>query len=318
MDIQTVLEQASQDTLVYWFVPIFLTALALEAALSYRYRLELFEKADTKASLWMLLFVGIVDIVPKLVAFGAFIYLASLSPWQDVIGRQWWAWALLFLLDDFIYYWFHRANHEIRLFWAGHVSHHSAVKMNFATALRQGVGERVHKYFFWLPLPLLGFDALMIFTVMAINLFYQFWVHVEWVRKLPSWFEFVFNTPSHHRVHHASNVPYLDRNHGGVLIIWDRLFGTFAQEQPQEKVRYGLTKPLASLAPLHVATHDYQALWRDVRAAPTLKAKLAYMLLAPGWSHSGDDLRSNTLRAQHGEGSALHKTTTSDETVTSS
>lgn len=153
MDIQTVLEQASNDTLVYWFLPLFLTALALEGFISYRYRLGLFDKEDTQASLWMLLLVGIVDVVPKLVAFGAFMWLAALSPWQDAIGRQWWAWALLFLLDDFIYYWFHRANHEIRLFWAGHVSHHSAVKMNFATALRQGVGERIHKYFFWIPIP---------------------------------------------------------------------------------------------------------------------------------------------------------------------
>jgi sterol desaturase/sphingolipid hydroxylase (fatty acid hydroxylase superfamily) len=299
LNFENAIEQASNDTLIYWFLPIFLTALVFEALLSYRYRLNLFETQDSKASLWMMLMVGVVDVLPKIIAFWAFLLLATISPLQDFISRQWWAWVLLFFLDDFIYYWFHRANHEVRLFWAGHVSHHSAIKMNFATALRQGVGERLHKYLFWIPLPLLGFDPLMIFTVMSINLFYQFWVHVEWIKKLPRWYEFVFNTPSHHRVHHASNVPYLDRNHGGVLIIWDRLFGTFAEETKDEPVCYGLTKPLTSHTPLYVATHDYQALYEDVRAAPTWRDKLAYLFLAPGWHHSKADLRSNTLRAQH-------------------
>ncbi len=299
MTLENAIQQAGNDTLIYWFLPIFLAALAIEALASRRYTLDLFEAQDTKSSLWMMVMVGVVDIAPKILAFWLFMYLASISPLQDAVGRQWWAWLLLFFLDDFIYYWFHRANHEVRIFWAGHVSHHSAIRMNFATALRQGVGERVHKYFFWIPLPLLGFDALMIFTVMSINLFYQFWVHVEWVKRMPSWYEFVFNTPSHHRVHHASNTQYLDRNHGGVLILWDRLFGTFAQETDDEPVRYGLTKPLASSNPIHVATHDYQAIWRDVAQADHWRDKLNYLLLAPGWSHNGEDQRSNTLRAQN-------------------
>ncbi|MEO0369199.1 MAG: sterol desaturase family protein [Pseudomonadota bacterium] len=298
LDIDLILAEASKDTLIYWMVPIFLLALVIEFAIAHRYALDFFDKRDTKASLWMMLFVGVVDVLPKLFAFGLFMVIAAMSPLADIVGRQWWAWASLFLLDDFIYYWFHRANHEVRLFWAGHASHHSATKMNFATALRQGVGERLHKYFFWIPLPLLGFDALMIFTVMSLNLFYQFWVHVEWVKKLPRPIELIFNTPSHHRVHHASNIRYLDRNHGGVLIIWDRLFGTFAAERDDDPVVYGLTKPLSSTAPLHVATHDYSALWQQVRSAPTLTDKLKYIFLAPGWSHTGPDLRANTLRAK--------------------
>ena len=296
--IEQALALASQDTLIYWFVPIFLLALAIEYGVNAKRHREWYETQDTKASLWMLLFVGIVDVVPKLLAFAGFIWLAQFSPWQAAVGRQWWAWAVLFVLDDFIYYWFHRANHEIRLFWAGHVSHHSATKMNFATALRQGVGERIHKYLFWIPLPLLGFDPLMIFTVMSINLFYQFWVHVEWVGKFPRWVEWAFNTPSHHRVHHASNVPYLDRNHGGVLIIWDRLFGTFAAEAPEEPVQYGLTHNLERLTPIYVATHDYQALWKDIRRAKRWLDRFRYLFYAPGWRHDGPDERANTLRRQ--------------------
>jgi sterol desaturase/sphingolipid hydroxylase (fatty acid hydroxylase superfamily) len=169
--------------------------------------------------------------------------------------------------------------------------------MNFATALRQGVGERVHKYVFWLPLPLLGFDPLMIFTMMSINLFYQYWLHTELIGRLPDWIEFVFNTPSHHRVHHASNISYLDCNHGGVLIIWDRLFGSFSREMSNEKVEYGLTQNIISLNPIYVATHEYRSLVRDVARADHWKDKLKYLVLAPGWSHDGDDKRSKTLRA---------------------
>jgi sterol desaturase/sphingolipid hydroxylase (fatty acid hydroxylase superfamily) len=297
MSFQNILTEFSKDDLIYYFLPIFFLALALEWRHNRKKNLDLFEAGDTKASLWMMFFVSFVDLAPKLLAFVAFYYLAPLSPLAEVVQRQWWAWVLLFFLDDFIYYWFHRLNHQVRLMWAGHVSHHSAIKMNFATALRQGVGERVHKYAFWLPLPLLGFDPLMIFTMMSLNLFYQYWLHTELIGKLPNWFELVFNTPSHHRVHHASNISYLDCNHGGVLIIWDRMFASFSKEVDSEKVKYGLTQNITSLRPIYVATHEYAAIMRDVARAERWKDKLGYLFLAPGWSHDGDDKRSKTLRA---------------------
>jgi sterol desaturase/sphingolipid hydroxylase (fatty acid hydroxylase superfamily) len=297
MSFQNILTEFSKDDLIYYFLPIFFLALALEWRHNRKKNLDLFEAGDTKASLWMMFFVSFVDLAPKLLAFVAFYYLAPLSPLAEVVQRQWWAWVLLFFLDDFIYYWFHRLNHQVRLMWAGHVSHHSAIKMNFATALRQGVGERVHKYAFWLPLPLLGFDPLMIFTMMSLNLFYQYWLHTELIGRLPHWFELVFNTPSHHRVHHASNISYLDCNHGGVLIIWDRMFASFSKEVDSEKVKYGLTQNITSLRPIYVATHEYAAIMRDVARAERWKHKLGYLFLAPGWSHDGDDKRSKTLRA---------------------
>ena len=162
--------------------------------------------------------------------------------------------------------------------------------------MRQGVGERVHKYCFWVPLPLLGFDPLMIFTIIALNLIYQFWVHTELVKKLPRVIEWLFNTPSHHRVHHASNVRYLDRNHAGVLIIWDRMFGTFSEELDADPVEYGLTKNIDTHNPVTVAAGEYLGLWRDIKAADKPGDKLRYLFLAPGWHHDGEDLRSNTLR----------------------
>jgi sterol desaturase/sphingolipid hydroxylase (fatty acid hydroxylase superfamily) len=145
---------------------------------------------------------------------------------------------------------------------------------------------------------LLGFDPLMIFTMMSINLFYQFWLHTELVGRLPAWFEAVFNTPSHHRVHHASNIRYLDCNHAGVLIIWDRLFGTFSPEVENERPKYGLTTDLTSTAPFHVATHEYKAIWADMRRAKNWRERLSYLFKAPGWSHDGEDKRARVLRAK--------------------
>lgn len=298
MSFSELLAQVQQDQLVYWGLPLYLVASLLENWYARRQNKALHVKSDTIASLWMMFLVGFVDFLPKLLGFYLFFQLHELSPLKDVVARQWWAWALLLFCDDFIYYWFHRANHEVRLFWAGHVNHHSAIRMHYVTALRQGLGERLHKYFFWLPLPLLGFDPMMIVTVMGINLFYQFWIHTELVDKLPKPIETIFNTPSHHRVHHGSNIRYLDCNHGGMLIIWDRLFGTFAQEVDSDPVKYGLTENLANHHPWHVASHEYKSIWHDIKRAPTWREKLKYLFYAPGWSHDGTDKRAKVLRAK--------------------
>ena len=296
MNWQHYIDELSNDQLGLITLPIFAIALLIEVYLAQQEQQKLYHGKDTLVSLLMLVAAALVEFFPKLLAFIAFIYLHELSPLQDIVGRQWWAWGLLFFLDDFSYYWFHRMNHEVRLFWAGHVTHHSSEYLNFGTALRQGVGERLHKFLFWLWLPLLGFDALMIFTMISINLFYQFWVHTELVHKLPAWFEAIFNTPSHHRVHHASNIRYLDCNHAGVLIIWDKWFGTFSPEQDFEKPVYGLTKNIHSFNPAYVISHEYQAIWRDVRRAKKWSDKLKYIFYAPGWSHDGEDRRAKVLR----------------------
>lgn len=290
------IEKVAEDELSVLALPIFFLAIAIEWAISQREQKALYKGKDFWVSVSMLILTAMVEIVPKILAFVAFDYLHSMSPLADVVGRQWWAWILLFFIDDFAYYWFHRSNHEVRLFWAGHVTHHSSEYLNFGTALRQGVGERLHKFFFWLWIPLLGFDPLMMFMMIGINLFYQFWTHTELIYRLPGWYEYIFNTPSHHRVHHASNVRYLDRNHGGVLILWDRMFGTFSGELDVERPKYGLTVNVNSYNPAYVATHEYQAIWRDVRRADRWSDKLKYIFFAPGWSHDGEDKRADTLR----------------------
>jgi sterol desaturase/sphingolipid hydroxylase (fatty acid hydroxylase superfamily) len=292
------MQELLQDDLSLIALPLFLVAVALEALWSSRSALGWYRGRDTLVSLSMMVAAALVEVVPRLLAVLLMLQLHEISPLRDVIGRQWWAWLLLFLLDDFSYYWFHRMNHEVRLLWAGHVNHHSSQYLNFGTALRQGVGERVHKFLFWLWLPLLGFDPAMILTMVGINLFYQFWVHTRAVGRLHPWIEAVFNTPSHHRVHHGSNIRYLDCNHGGVLIIWDRLFGTFSAELDADPVVYGLTKNIDGNSPWEVLVHEYRAIWRDLRRAPRWRDRWRYLGLAPGWSHDGPDRRARVIRQQ--------------------
>jgi sterol desaturase/sphingolipid hydroxylase (fatty acid hydroxylase superfamily) len=212
------------------------------------------------------------------------------------LGWHWYAWVLIIFADDFTFYWHHRLSHEIRILWAAHVNHHSSQTLNLATALRQSWAEQLYKYFWWFWLPLVGFEPLMILMMMSISLIYQYWVHTELIKRLPVWYEFLFNTPSHHRVHHASNVRYLDQNHAGILVIWDRTFGTFARESDDEKPVYGITKNINTYNLFKIASHEFVDLWADVKRAPTFKDKLKYIFYPPGWSHDGPDLRARTLR----------------------
>jgi len=286
-----------QDDWVLYALPLFFIALAIEWTVAWRKSLPLYHRQDFFASMGVMLITVVVDMLPKLLGVMLMFVCWQASPFQDVVTRapQWW--VLLFFLDDLTYYSFHRANHEVRLMWAGHVSHHNSQYYNYGTALRQGVGERVIKYLFWCPLALLGFDPVMIVTMMSLSLIYQFWLHTETVDRMPAWFEWLFNTPSHHRVHHASNVRYLDRNHAGVLIIWDRLFGTFSAEVPEEPVRYGLTRNIDSFNPVTASFGEYISIARDIRRSSGWHDALRYLFLAPGWSHDGEDKRANTLRA---------------------
>ncbi len=285
-----------QDDLSLFAVPLFIAAILLELRWSRRHSQSLYRGADLRTSLSMGALALLVEIVPRLAALAIMVELHAISPLREVVQRQWWAWLLLFFLEDMTFYWFHRMNHEVRLFWAGHVNHHSSQYFNFGTALRQGVGERLHKFLFWLWLPLLGFDPGMIITMISLSLFYQFWIHTRTVGHLHPWVEAVFNTPSHHRVHHGSNVRYLDCNHGGVLIIWDKLFGTFSAERDDDPVVYGLTTNIDSDNIAWVAVHEYVAIWRDVKRAGSWRDRLRYVFLAPGWSHDGPDKRASVLR----------------------
>jgi len=204
---------------------------------------------------------------------------------------------LAFFADDISYYWFHRKSHEIRFFWASHVVHHSSQKYNLSTALRQTwTGNLTGAFLFWSWMPFLGFHPVMVMTMQAASLIYQFWIHTETIKKLPTPIEYIFNTPSHHRVHHGSNPEYIDKNHAGVLIIWDKIFDTF---QPELfRPTYGLTKNINSYNPVRIAFHEWTDIWRDIRQSSSLKQALKYTFGRPGWKSSSADLSDQEIHSK--------------------
>ena len=214
------------------------------------------------------------------------------------VPYAWWAFVLCFVLDDFAYYVFHRSAHRVRWFWASHVIHHSSQHYNLSTALRQTwTGFLSFAFLFRLPLFLIGFPPPMVFFCVGLNLIYQFWIHTEVIGRMPSWFEAVMNTPSHHRVHHGVNPRYLDRNYAGVFIVWDRMFGSFEPERDDDPPRYGIVRQLGSFNILWAAFHEWIGIGHDMWAAPGWRNKMAYALREPGWSHDGSRATSDTIRA---------------------
>jgi sterol desaturase/sphingolipid hydroxylase (fatty acid hydroxylase superfamily) len=226
-----------------------------------------------------------INFVWKFAVLALYIAIYELTPLR-LDPSDWWVWALLFFADDFSYYWFHRVSHESRAFWASHVVHHSSRHYNLSTALRQTWVPMTYLPF-WLWLPAIGFEPWMVLLAQAWSLIYQFWIHTERIRRLPAPLEAVLNTPSHHRVHHGVNDQYLDRNYGGILIIWDKMFGTYEPEG--ERVRYGLTTQLRTFRPVRVAFHEYVAMWHDIRRAPRFRDKLGVVFHGPGWTPPGVD-----------------------------
>jgi alkylglycerol monooxygenase len=192
----------------------------------------------------------------------------------------WYYWLVLFLLVDLAYYWGHRMSHEVNLFWGGHVVHHQSEEYNLSVALRQSSLQAVWTFAFNLPIALLGFDPVHFILVSAFNTLYQFWIHTETIGKM-GWFEYIFNTPSHHRVHHGRNPKYIDKNHAGSLIIWDKMFGTFQAEE--EKPIYGITKPINSWNAVYANVSHYVEMSKDLKRIPTWSDKIKYLFMKPGW-----------------------------------
>ncbi len=282
------------SNLVLYSIPAFIVLVLLELAWSRKHpEVRGYATKDTLASLSM----GAINVV---IAGGAkFLSIPILAVlWEHrlvdipaALGA--WSWLVLLVAEDLCYYWFHRLHHEVRVLWAAHVNHHSSQHYNLSTALRQPLLTPFTGPVFWFPLALVGFPPWMILTAQAVSLLYQFGLHTEAVDRLGP-VEWIMNTPSHHRVHHGKNVPYLDKNHAGIFIIWDRLFGTFAREK--EKVVYGLTTDIQTYSPLKIGFHEVGAIARDVARAPTIGAKLGYLFAPPGWSHDGSTQTATQLQ----------------------
>ena len=274
---------APEDPTLY-AIPLYALALLLEAPILRAMRrrgrdvLGYPEWRDTLASLAMglgsVLFVTVINLTVFVLAQKLWAYRV-IDLGDGLVG-----WTVAAIGWDFLYYWHHRVEHEVRLFWACHVNHHSSRYFNFSTALRQP-WTPVLGIVLYPPLALIGVAPWMILVSGGFNLIYQFWVHTEAVGKLPRPLELVFNTPSHHRVHHGKNPQYLDKNYGGVLIVWDRLFGSFEEER--ERVIYGLTKDITTFNPLRIAFHEYAALARDVVKAGSVGEAARRVFKGPGY-----------------------------------
>ncbi|HLV39795.1 sterol desaturase family protein [Xanthomarina sp.] len=284
--------------LIHFAIPFFIISMLLELFITTKQKIKAYEAKDAFTSITM----GLGNVFIGLLSKG-FVLLALFFVYENfrffTIPVAWWSFILLFFADDISYYWFHRISHECRLFWASHVVHHSSQHYNLSTALRQTWSGGFYTFIFWLWLPLLGFHPAMILLQMSVSLLYQFWIHTETINKLPKWFEAVMNTPSHHRVHHGSNPIYLDRNHAGILIIWDKLFGTFQEELDEEKVVYGLVENIHTFNPVKVAYIEWFHMLKDVFTSKTsLLNRMKYLIKPPGWRHDGTGKGSNDLREE--------------------
>jgi len=282
------------SNLVLYAIPAFLALMALEILWARRHPdARGYERRDTTASLSMGILNVAVSAGAKLLSIPFFAWVYTHRVLDLGQASQWWSWLVLLFAEDFCYYWFHRTHHEVRLLWAVHVNHHSSEHYNLSTALRQALLTPFTGPVFWAPLALVGFPPWMILTAQAWSLLYQFWLHTEAIDRLGP-LEAFMNTPSHHRVHHGKNVRYLDRNHAGIFIIWDRLFGTYEPEG--ERVVYGLTKDIHTFNLVTIGFHELAAIAHDVGRAPTLRAKLGYIFAPPGWSHDGSTRTAGQLQ----------------------
>ncbi len=283
---------------ILFAIPFFVLSMLVELYVTVKEGINTYEKKDAISSIAMGLGNVFLGYFSKAVVLFSFLLIYE-NFRLFTIPVTWWSFILIFFADDVAYYWFHRISHECRLFWASHVVHHSSQHYNLSTALRQTWSGGFYTFIFWLWLPLVGFHPAMIMLQMSISLLYQFWIHTETIDKMPKWFEAVFNTPSHHRVHHGRNPIYLDRNHAGILIIWDKFFGTFQPELKDEKVIYGLVKNINTYNPVKIAFIEWVNMFRDVFSGrKSINSRLLYFIKPPGWKHDGSGKISDDLRKE--------------------
>lgn len=285
-------------TTAQWLVLIRFGVMLVEMALIRahlvrgRYTLK-----DTLASLGMRAGNYATNILLAGAVLASFTFFHDRRLFDIPLGSPW-AWAAIVVLDDFAYYWFHRFSHECRFWWAAHVNHHSSQEYNLSTAIRQPwTGVLVGTWAPWFVLTWIGFPPEMIFIQSGLNLLYQFWIHTEAIRRMPPWFEYLFNTPSNHRVHHASNPRYIDRNYAGIFMVWDRMFGTYAREIDADPPRYGLIHNIDTYNPIRIAFHEWRAMLRDLGRARTARELLGYAFGPPGWQPDGRGPTAANVRA---------------------
>lgn len=263
--------------LFLWAAPIMFLLVFLEWGLSIYHNKDVYDGKDFLAAST----IGFVNVglsaLMKVATFGAVLFFWNIVPWK--IPPTWWSFIPCFIAIDFARYWAHRVSHEQRFWWATHITHHNSKKYNFSVSFRLGWTQQI-KFIFFIPVVMLGFDPFVFFICHQIAVLYQFWIHTEYIKKLPAPIEYIFTTPSHHRVHHASDAHYLDKNYGSTFIVWDRLFGTFMPEG--ERPHYGITKNIDSYNPITLVFHEWMDIIRDLKKAESFKEAFLILFDKPG------------------------------------
>ena len=286
-----------EKILIYTTIPVYILFIGLELYLGHIHKKVYYDKKDSVNSLLLGLGGAAFDLLMK--GFGVLLFYFVIKHWQITkIENIYWYWIALFFVQDFLFYWLHRTEHTVRLFWAVHVNHHSSEKYNFMVALRSSMIQPLYRYLFFLPAAFFGFEPMDVMLMYAINQIYQFFLHTETIGKL-GFLEKFMVTPSHHRVHHASNINYLDKNMGQVLIIWDKLFGTFQEELDEDVPKFGLTYPLKDQNFFTVWLHEWWSIGMDMSRTKGIKNKIKYLLNPPGWSHDGKTKTAKELRKEN-------------------
>lgn len=262
-------------------IPLYFTLIAFELIYQLVKKTKLYRTNDAITNIGCGITSQITNALWGVLSIAMYQYVYENWSFGTVVDT-WWSWVILFILVDLMYYWFHRSSHEVNFLWnTAHVVHHQSEDYNLSVALRQSSFGGVFSMLFYLPLALVGFSSYAFLTAKGFNLIYQFWIHTEAINKLPKWFEYLFNTPSHHRVHHGRNPKYIDRNHAGTLMIWDRMFGTFQAEE--EKPTYGVTKPTNTWNPIWANVLPVVEMTKQISATPGLINKLRVLFYKPGW-----------------------------------
>ncbi len=260
-------------------IPIFFILIGIELLVERFTHKDLYKFPDAIANLSCGITSQLSGLFLSILGIGIYHMIFQYAAFFT-LEKNWIYWVALFLLTDHSYYWGHRMSHEINLFWGGHVVHHQSEEYNLSVALRQSSLQTVWTFAFNLPIALLGFDTIDFALMSAFNTLYQFWIHTETIGKM-GWFEYIFNTPSHHRVHHGRNPKYIDKNHAGSLIIWDKMFGTFQKEE--EKPTYGITKPINSWNAAYANVSHYVEMGKDLKQISSWSDKIRYLFHKPGW-----------------------------------
>ncbi|MDQ6757788.1 MAG: sterol desaturase family protein [Bacteroidota bacterium] len=288
-----------EQLLILISTPLYFLVIGIEMLLSHLHFKKYYSLKDTLMNVYLCLINGGIDLLFRAIYLLILLWFFNFH-FVDLSFNPIVYWSLLFVLEDLIFYIEHRIDHYCRLFWAVHVTHHSSEEFNLTTGFRSSVLQPMYRFIYFIPLALLGFHPVDIVFMYSLTQIYGILVHTQYIHKMPRWFEALMVSPSHHRVHHASNIRYLDKNMGMVLIIWDRLFGTFQEEVKEDPIKYGLTKPLDDPHhPAKIIFHEWRNLGRDLSKKIPFLTRIKYLIMPPGWSHDGSTKTAAQLRKEY-------------------